>query len=85
MLTDALCLANDHILVEGSATATHATGLYRMSECYQDMQALSNLNDQILEVIKHDRSPQADIIQSKELIRRVEKRDLVSRGSIYAN
>jgi hypothetical protein len=77
MLTDALCAADPYIQVEGSVTVSHPDGLYRMSESYSDMKALSNLNDQILEVIKYDRSGQPAIKLAKELIRRIEKRDLV--------
>lgn len=77
MITDALCLADAHIRIEGSVTPRHPDGLYKMSECYTDMKALSNLNDQILEVIKQDRSQHEGMIQARQLIRRVQMRDLV--------
>ena len=77
MITDALCLADDFIRIQGTITSRHPDGLYKMSECYTDMKALSNLNDQILEVIKQDRSSDEGMIKARRLITRIHTRDLV--------
>ena len=45
MITDALEAADPYIRVRGQVTPEHPDGLYRMSECVEDMGALARLND----------------------------------------
>jgi HD superfamily phosphohydrolase len=74
MITDALEAANQHIFIEGSRTAAFPAGLYRISECIYDMQALSNLKDSILDIIRYEHKP--ELKKAKEILKRIDNRDL---------
>ena len=74
MITDALRAADPYIMISGSKTKEHPEGKYRMSECIFDMTAMSNLNDSVIEMLKYD--PHPGLKQAKEIIRRIEKRQL---------
>lgn len=76
MICDALMKADPYIRVRGAATDTHPDGLYRISECIEDMTALSRLNDNILEVIRQDPRPELD--DARELLVRLDRRRLYS-------
>ena len=74
MLTDALCRANDYITVPGTPTKERPDGRYKMSDAVEDMTALSNLKDSIIDHIMISDDPRLN--DSKELINRIRKRDL---------
>lgn len=74
MITDALMAADPYIMIAGSKTKEHPEGQYRMSQCIFDMTAMGNLNDSVIEMIKYDPNP--GLRQAKEIIRRIEKREL---------
>ena len=76
MICDALMKANPYIRVRGAVTEKHPDGLYRISECIEDMTALSRLNDNILEVIRQDPRPELD--EARELLIRLDRRRLYS-------
>lgn len=75
-MTDALVQADEVIRIPGQVTASHPDGQYRMSECVQDPEALSNLNDQILTVI--ELSPDPRLKTAQELLRKIQNRQFVS-------
>ncbi|XP_059152303.1 deoxynucleoside triphosphate triphosphohydrolase SAMHD1-like [Physella acuta] len=68
MVNDALIKANEFILFKGTS------GEYRMSECSQDMEAFSQLTDNVLFKILY--SPDPRLKESRDLIERIFKRDL---------
>jgi hypothetical protein len=70
-------LANDIIRIPGQVNAAHPDGLYRMSECVEDPEALSNLNDQVLTVIELSADPR--LKEAQALLRKVQNRQFVSR------
>lgn len=74
MITDALKASDPYIKIQGAKTKDHPDGQYRMSECIFDMTAMSNLNDSVIELIKYDPNP--GLRHAKEIIRRIEKRQL---------
>ena len=74
MITDILQAANDHVKIKGSVTARFPQGLYKISECVFDMEALSNLNDSIIEIIRYDQNPL--LAHAKALLKRLESRQL---------
>mmetsp|Transcript_582 Transcript_582/g.986 ORF Transcript_582/g.986 Transcript_582/m.986 type:complete len:707 (+) Transcript_582:1-2121(+) len=74
MICDVLELADPYIRIAGSCTAYRPDGQYRMSECILDPCALANLNDHVIELIKHH--PEPGLQKAKELIQRMESRDL---------
>ena len=74
MLTDALCRANDYVTVPGKVTAKHPDGRYKMSDAVEDMEALSNLKDSIIDHIMISDDPRLE--DSKNLINRIRRRDL---------
>lgn len=80
MITDALILADPYIMIPGAHTPSHPTGDYKMSECIEDMEAFSRLNDSILDVIALARAPpgvpEGDLLKAKALIERIRNRDL---------
>ena len=47
-----------------------------MSECIDDMTALSHLKDSVVDIIRHDPNPLLQ--KSKEIFRRIDERQLVS-------
>lgn len=47
-----------------------------MSECIDDMTALSQLKDSVVDVIRHDPNPLLQ--KSKDIFRRIDERQLVS-------
>lgn len=69
--------ANEVIRIPGSRTAQRPDGLYKMSECVQDPEALSNLNDQVLTVIELSSDPRLQ--KSQQLLRMVQNRQFVSK------
>jgi hypothetical protein len=69
-------LADEVIRIPGQATAAHPDGQYRMSECVQDPEALSNLHDQVLTVIELGADPR--LKEAQELLRNVQNRKFVS-------
>ncbi len=74
MITDALIAADPYIRITGSVTPDHPEGKYRMSECIFDMQAMSRLNDHVIDIIKNDGNP--GLQKAKEILHRIEKRQL---------
>ncbi len=74
-ISDALCLANDHILITGAASTYSPSGQYKISECIFDMTAFSQLKDSIVDIILHDQNPA--LLPAKVLLQRIFKRDLV--------
>lgn len=76
MVCDILELANPYIRIEGSRTASHPEGLYRISECIYDMMAFSRLRDSVLDIIQHTRDPGLE--QAKALMARLARRELYS-------
>jgi hypothetical protein len=47
-----------------------------MSECIDDMTALSQLKDSVVDIIRHDPNPLLQ--KSKDIFRRIDERQLVS-------
>lgn len=47
-----------------------------MSECIDDMTALSQLKDSVVDIIRHDPNPLLQ--KSKDILRRIDERQLVS-------
>jgi HD superfamily phosphohydrolase len=83
MITDALILANHAISIPGTVTPAHPNGLYKMSECIDDMSAFSKLNDSIIDVImlspelaERTASENNDLRKAKDIITRIRNRDL---------
>lgn len=76
MITDILALANDHIKIKGKCTDQFPDGMYKISECVLCMQALSKLNDSIIELIRYDQNPMLD--KARTILKRLEKRELYS-------
>lgn len=74
MINDALALADPYILIRGGKTEQHPDGMYRMSECIDCMEALSHLNDGVLEVIKQDHRP--ELLSAQTLLKRIDERKL---------
>ena len=74
MICDAMLAADPYILIRGEATAVHPDGFYRISECIDHASALARLNDNILEVIKHD--PRPELKTAQDILERLEKREL---------
>lgn len=72
-------IADPYIHIRGSITAKNPDGLYRISECVEDMRALSNLDDSIIQAIKHDLRP--ELKPAQDIIDRVDRRQLVSLKS----
>ena len=60
MITDALIAADPYIRITGTVTPEFPEGKYRISECIFDMQAMSNLNDNVIDIIKNDDNPNAE-------------------------
>jgi hypothetical protein len=54
----------------------HPDGKYRMSECVQDPEALSNLNDTVLTLIEHSEDPR--LKESQDILGKIHSRKLVS-------
>ena len=69
-------LADPHLRYRGTRSEQHPDGLYRLSECYRDMAAMSMLKDSVLDLIEAD--PRPELEPARDLLRRVAKRDLVS-------
>ena len=67
--------ADPYILIEGSVTDSHPTGHYRISESAFDAQALSQLDDSILKVIRLSNEP--GLARAKHILNRIDRRDLV--------
>lgn len=80
MITDALILADDYIMIPGSKTPSNPSGLYKMSQSIDDMEAFSKLNDSILDVIMmtcDKLEPEFDNLRrAKGLIHKIRVRDL---------
>lgn len=76
MICDAMLEADPHLRVKGDATPAHPDGLYKMSECIDDASALARLNDNVLELIKHDVRP--ELQRARDILDRLEKRKLYS-------
>lgn len=75
-ITDALVNANEVIRIPGGRTAERPDGLYRMSECVTDPEALSNLHDQVLTLIELGTDPR--LLKSQQLLKLVQNRKFVS-------
>jgi hypothetical protein len=80
MITDALFLADPYIRISGTSTDAHPDGLYRLSECVDDMDAFSKLNDSILDVISLTQAGSGpefdDLRKAKQIIQRIRTRQL---------
>ena len=80
MITDALFLADPYIRIPGTVTDTHPDGLYRLSECVDDMDAFSKLNDSILDVISLAQAGSGpefnELNKAKQIIQRIRTRQL---------
>ena len=80
MISDALILADPYIDIPGEKTACHPDGLYKMSECIENMEAFSKLTDSIIDVISLAPLPKTrnceNLLKAKELITRINNRDL---------
>lgn len=74
MICDALQLADPFIKIRGMKTTSHPDGFYKMSEAVECMEALSNLNDGIMEVIKQD--PRPELEPAQKLLVRIDRRKL---------
>ena len=74
MITDALIAADPYIRISGTVTEDNPSGKYRMSECIFDMQAMSNLNDHVIDMIKYDDNP--GLQTAKDILKRIERRQL---------
>jgi HD superfamily phosphohydrolase len=74
MVCDALEAADPHIRIEGTKTTERPDGLYKISECIFDMQALSNLKDSIIDIIRYERNP--SLAAAKNIVKRIDDRDL---------
>ena len=57
MITDVLMKADPYIRIMGTKTMEYPDGLYRISQCVDDMCAFSKLKDSILDIIVHDPNP----------------------------
>ena len=75
-ITDALVMADEVIRIPGQVTASHPDGLYRMSECVLDPEALSNLHDQVLTMIELSADPR--LAEAQKLLHKVQNRQFVS-------
>lgn len=80
MITDALVLADPFIKIPGTKTPACPSGEYQMSECIEDMQAFSKLNDSILDIIAFTRAPPGAagdaLRKAQSIIERIRNRDL---------
>lgn len=74
MVTDVLEKADEYIRIPGAVTTEHPDGLYKMSECYQDMSAMASLKDSVLDLIDNDRRP--ELASARAILRRIGMRDL---------
>ena len=74
MITDILRAANDYIKIKGAVTDRFPEGMYRISECVFCMEALSNLNDSVIEMVRYDQNPA--LAKAKSILRRLESRQL---------
>jgi HD superfamily phosphohydrolase len=74
MLVDALILANEYILISGTINEAFPDGMYKMSECINDAEAMSKLNDSIVDLIKLNPNPRLN--PARELLLRIDCRDL---------
>ena len=57
MITDVLIKADPYIKIVGDVNDDYPDGLYRISQCIDDMSAFSKLKDSILDIIVHDPNP----------------------------
>jgi hypothetical protein len=73
MYVDAFLAADPYIKIPGSVNFHFPDGMYRMSQCVEDPKALSNLSDQIVEVIRLNTSP--ELKKAREIFDRVDRRD----------
>jgi hypothetical protein len=80
-ITDALVNANEVIRIPGGRTTERPDGLYRMSECVTDPEALSNLHDQVLTLIELGTDPR--LLKSQQLLKLVQKRKFVSCSFLF--
>jgi hypothetical protein len=69
-------LANDYISICGSITSDHPHGRYKISDCIDDMEAFSNLDDSIVDIILAD--ARAELKPAQDILRRMKNRKLVS-------
>ena len=76
MICDAMLEADPHLRIKGDATPAHPDGLYKMSECIDHASALARLNDNVIELIKHD--PRPELQKARDILDRLEKRKLYS-------
>lgn len=76
-------LADEVIRIPGQITDSHPEGLYRMSECVLDPEALSNLNDHVVTLIELSDDPR--LKKSQQLLRMVQNRQFVSGVHLDAN
>jgi len=74
MVTDILQAANDHLKIKGTCNAQFPDGMYKISECIFDMEALSNLNDSVIEAVRYDQNP--NLAAAKAILKRLEQRKL---------
>lgn len=72
MVTDVLKLADPFIRIKGTRTDEHPDGLYRISECYKDAEAFTDLQDDILSMIKRNDDPRLG--PAHELLERIRNR-----------
>ena len=66
--------ADPFILIPGTATPSHPTGRYRMSEVIYDMRAFSHIKDSILDIIETASDPA--LAPAQDILRRIAVRDL---------
>jgi len=84
MICDILQLANDHIFISKDMICDSLTikfvpqdqdiEFFKMNECIYHMEAYTNLNDTIIQFIRN--SPDPNLFPSKQIIERLERRDL---------
>jgi len=74
MITDILEKADEYIKIKGARSERFPDGLYKISECICDMEALSNLNDSVIEAIRYDQNPK--LAPAKAILKRMEQRQL---------
>lgn len=71
MITDAMILANDHLLMEGSDQK-----MLKLSECCDDPVAFEKLTDNIFTQILFSDSNRQQMLKAKQILQRIMSRDL---------
>ena len=76
MYTDAILLADPHIIIRGKKNEEHPEGNYKITECIMDPEAYSRLDDNIITLIKMSTLNEPDIKKANAILDRIAKREL---------